>query len=216
MHNFIFGIYPYIALAVLIIGRLVQGLAGAGGVVIGRAVLADLVTGRAAAKAFTLMLTVGGVAPVLSPFVGSLLLPLLYAATSLLEPFDVETALAVRIPGVVLLLVGLRLFWLAHADLGAWWSATLEVREGQPLIIHGVYARVRHPMYGAILLISAAQGLLLRNTLAGWSALVTFSVLLLVRLPREERMLARAFGARWQAYAERTGALLPRRRGLRS
>ena len=53
--------------------RLVQGFAGAGGMVIGRAVIADLFTGRAAAKAFTLMLTVGGVAPVLAPLVGGLL-----------------------------------------------------------------------------------------------------------------------------------------------
>ena len=50
-----------------------QGFAGAGGMVIGRAVIADIVTGRAAAKAFTLMLTVGGVAPVLAPLVGGLL-----------------------------------------------------------------------------------------------------------------------------------------------
>ena len=44
-----------------------------GGMVIGRAVISDLVTGRAAARAFTLMLTVGGVAPVLAPLVGGLL-----------------------------------------------------------------------------------------------------------------------------------------------
>jgi MFS transporter, DHA1 family, multidrug resistance protein len=60
-------------LPVLLVGRLVQGFAGAGGMVIGRALIADLVTGRAAAKAFTLMITVGGVAPVLAPLVGSLL-----------------------------------------------------------------------------------------------------------------------------------------------
>lgn len=60
-------------LVVLVVARFVQGLAGAGGMVIGRAVISDLVTGRAAAKAFTLMLTVGGVAPVLAPFVGGLL-----------------------------------------------------------------------------------------------------------------------------------------------
>ncbi len=60
-------------LAVLAVARLVQGFAGAGGMVIGRAVIADLVTGRAAAQAFTLMLTVGGVAPVLAPLVGGLL-----------------------------------------------------------------------------------------------------------------------------------------------
>jgi DHA1 family bicyclomycin/chloramphenicol resistance-like MFS transporter len=61
------------SMPVLIAARLVQGFAGAGGMVIGRAVIADLVTGRAAARAFTLMLTVGGVAPVLAPFVGGLL-----------------------------------------------------------------------------------------------------------------------------------------------
>jgi DHA1 family bicyclomycin/chloramphenicol resistance-like MFS transporter len=60
-------------LPVLVGARLAQGLAGAGGMVIGRAVIADLVTGRAAAKALTLMLTVGGVAPVLAPLVGGLL-----------------------------------------------------------------------------------------------------------------------------------------------
>ena len=60
-------------LPVLVAARLVQGLAGAGGMVIGRAVIADLVTGRAAARAFTLMITVGGVAPVLAPLVGGLL-----------------------------------------------------------------------------------------------------------------------------------------------
>ena len=60
-------------LGVLVVARLVQGFAGAGGMVIGRAVISDLVTGRAAAKAFTLMLTVGGIAPVLAPLVGGLL-----------------------------------------------------------------------------------------------------------------------------------------------
>ena len=60
-------------LPVLVGARLLQGFAGAGGMVIGRAVISDLVTGRAAAKAFTLMLTVGGVAPVLAPLVGGLL-----------------------------------------------------------------------------------------------------------------------------------------------
>lgn len=60
-------------LGVLLVARVVQGFAGAGGMVIGRAVIADLVTGRAAARAFTLMLTVGGIAPVLAPLVGGLL-----------------------------------------------------------------------------------------------------------------------------------------------
>lgn len=60
------------SIAVLVVARLVQGLAGAAGVVIGRAVVADLVSGRAAARAFSLLGVIGGVAPVLAPVLGGL------------------------------------------------------------------------------------------------------------------------------------------------
>lgn len=143
-------------------------------------------------------------------FVGSLALPVLYVATSLLDAFDNDVALPIRLAGVVPLVAGLRLFQRSHADLGKWWSASLELRSGQPLVTAGVYSRVRHPMYSAILLISLAQGLLLRNWLAGWMALAAFALLLTVRVPREERMLAARFGSEWQAYRLRTGRLFPR------
>ena len=60
-------------IGVLIAARLVQGLGGAAGMVIGRAIISDLATGRAAARAFSLMMIVGGVAPVVAPLVGGLL-----------------------------------------------------------------------------------------------------------------------------------------------
>lgn len=57
----------------LVTARLVQGLTGAAGMVIGRAVITDLARGREAARAFSLMMLVGGVAPVIAPVAGSLL-----------------------------------------------------------------------------------------------------------------------------------------------
>ena len=57
----------------LIGARFVQGVAGAAGMVIGRAVIADLATGKAAARAFSLMMIVGGVAPVVAPLAGGFL-----------------------------------------------------------------------------------------------------------------------------------------------
>jgi protein-S-isoprenylcysteine O-methyltransferase Ste14 len=141
---------------------------------------------------------------------GSLVLPLMYALTPWLQRFDAALPLPVRVAGLPVLVAGLALFHRSHADLGAWWSATLEIRQGQPLVTRGVYARLRHPMYLAILLISLAQALLLRNALAGWGALAAFALLLIVRLPREERLMAQHFGADWAAYRARTGALLPR------
>jgi DHA1 family bicyclomycin/chloramphenicol resistance-like MFS transporter len=58
---------------ILIAARFVQGLTGAAGMVIGRAIISDLAVGKAAAQAFSLMMIVGGVAPVVAPLVGSLL-----------------------------------------------------------------------------------------------------------------------------------------------
>lgn len=57
----------------LVAMRLVQGLAGAAGMVLGRAIISDLSHGVAAAKALSLMMLVGGIAPILAPFMGSLL-----------------------------------------------------------------------------------------------------------------------------------------------
>ncbi|MEU5868432.1 multidrug effflux MFS transporter [Nonomuraea sp. NPDC047529] len=55
--------------------RFVHGFAGSAGIVIGRAVAADLTTGRAAARIFSLLASVVGVAPVVAPLIGGALSP---------------------------------------------------------------------------------------------------------------------------------------------
>jgi len=58
----------------LLIFRLVQGLAGAAGIVIARAIVRDLHEGIEAARFFALLMLVGGLAPILAPLVGGQLL----------------------------------------------------------------------------------------------------------------------------------------------
>jgi DHA1 family bicyclomycin/chloramphenicol resistance-like MFS transporter len=58
---------------VLVAARLLQGLSGAAGMVIGRAIIADLTSGRQAVRAFNLLQLVGGLAPIVAPITGSLL-----------------------------------------------------------------------------------------------------------------------------------------------
>jgi DHA1 family bicyclomycin/chloramphenicol resistance-like MFS transporter len=62
------------SIAVLILLRFVQGAAGAAGIVIGRAVVRDLYEGDAAARLFSSLMLVGGVAPILAPVIGGQLL----------------------------------------------------------------------------------------------------------------------------------------------
>lgn len=54
--------------------RLVQGLAGAAGIVIARAVVRDLYDGVAMARFFSTLMLVGGVAPIVAPLIGGQIL----------------------------------------------------------------------------------------------------------------------------------------------
>jgi DHA1 family bicyclomycin/chloramphenicol resistance-like MFS transporter len=58
------------SIAVLIALRLIQGMAGGVGVVIARAVVRDLCEGAVAARMFSLLMAITGVAPVFAPLVG--------------------------------------------------------------------------------------------------------------------------------------------------
>jgi len=98
-------------------------------------------------------------------------------------------------------------FWL----IAAAWSRLHAAAQTGRLATDGAYARVRHPQYAGFVAIMV--GFLLQ-----WPTLPTlvmFPILMVVyrRLAiREERDVAAAFGAEWDAYAARTSRFIPRRR----
>jgi MFS transporter, DHA1 family, multidrug resistance protein len=58
------------SIGVLIVVRLIQGMAGGVGVVIARAVVRDLSDGATAARMFSLLMAITGVAPICAPLIG--------------------------------------------------------------------------------------------------------------------------------------------------
>ncbi len=54
----------------LIVARLLQGIGGSAGVVLGRAVVSDRVKGVGAVQVFSLLAVVGGIAPIIAPLAG--------------------------------------------------------------------------------------------------------------------------------------------------
>jgi protein-S-isoprenylcysteine O-methyltransferase Ste14 len=91
-------------------------------------------------------------------------------------------------------------WFVARAQLGAAFSVNPEARH---LVSTGLYAKLRHPIYvfgtGAFLLVLLA--------LQGWSALVVWAILIpiqVIRARREDRVLAQAFGAEYEAYRAST------------
>jgi protein-S-isoprenylcysteine O-methyltransferase Ste14 len=117
--------------------------------------------------------------------------------------------LAPLVAGILCLIVGLWLFYRSHADLGTNWSVTLQLRQQHRLITHGVYRRVRHPMYVAIFLYSLGQALVVPNWVAGPSYLITFAILFALRFRAEERMMLEEFGDEYASYMAKTKRLVP-------
>ena len=99
------------------------------------------------------------------------------------------------------------LAWV-QATLGRQFSAQLQIRKEHELITTGPYARVRHPLYTAIIGIGVAFALVTANWLFVIMA-VWVAVGLAARIPKEERMMIDEFGERYREYMRHTGRLLP-------
>ena len=136
--------------------------------------------------------------------------PLIWLASPALSFAEYPLTLGPLIAGVVCFVVGLWLFYRSHADLGTNWSITLEVREQHRLITRGVYHRIRHPMYSALVLYSLGHALVIPNWVAGPSNLVAFAILFTLRVHAEEQMMSDTFGDEYETYAARTKRLVPR------
>jgi protein-S-isoprenylcysteine O-methyltransferase Ste14 len=136
-------------------------------------------------------------------------LPLVWVVAPIFRFADYPLRPAPFFVGVACLAAGLWIFARSHADLGTNWSITLEVRESHRLVTHGIYERIRHPMYLALLVYSVGQALVLPNWIAGPSYLVAMALLFALRVGPEERMMRDEFGSDYEAYSKRTKRLVP-------
>lgn len=135
--------------------------------------------------------------------------PLVWVATPLLAFADYPLRPIPFTAGVLCLTLGLWLFHRSHADLGANWSVTLEVREKHQLVTHGMYRFVRHPMYLSLLACYLGQALVIPNLLAGPGCGLAMVLVFIFRLRPEERMMLEAFGKDYEAWRARTKRLVP-------
>ena len=113
-----------------------------------------------------------------------------------------------RWAGLCLGITSVGLFAWSHAVLGRFWSTTLQLRQAHRLITAGPYARIRHPMYSAILGWLMSLGLVAAN----WTAFVLAALgtlIVFLRIQGEEEMMLEKFGDEYREYMKRSGRLLP-------
>jgi protein-S-isoprenylcysteine O-methyltransferase Ste14 len=145
-------------------------------------------------------------------FFAAMLLPVFYLIVDDYARFDFYLPGGTYYAGVVVFVLALWLLWRAHHDLARSWSAVVQIKRDQQLVTEGIYSRMRHPIYSAHLLWGAAQVLLIHNWLCGFIGFALIVAIMILRIPREEKLLLSQYGEEYRSYMQRTGALLPRLR----
>lgn len=106
-------------------------------------------------------------------------------------------------------LVGPVLLFAALRHLGLEWRIKAIVTERHELITSGPYAKLRHPVFTALLCLLLSTALLITDP---WAALAAVAICLYgteIRVRAEDGLLERRFGARFLDYKSRVRAYLP-------
>lgn len=110
--------------------------------------------------------------------------------------------------GTALTAAGIWLRLYANHILGPYFTRTLKVKSGQPVVQRGPYRIIRHPGYLGIISMWVGGGLATMNALAlGFVTLLVVGVYV-YRIRTEEAMLAKSI-AGYRKYQARTWRLVP-------
>lgn len=105
--------------------------------------------------------------------------------------------------------LSLLLFVWTHRSLEKNFSVKLSIKEQQGLVTDGPYHWTRHPMYVAFYLLNTAAFLLTSNWFIGATWLAGLTIIIALRVRREEAMMIERFGEQYISYMKRTGRLIP-------
>ena len=139
-----------------------------------------------------------------------LVCPVLWLSGDSLHFAQVEGPKALQILGAVLMTISIVLLAWVHKVLGANFSARLELQTTHTLVQEGPYKVVRHPMYSSGFAFILGAGLLSSNWILLLIPGISFYLLVVLRLPDEEKMLAERFPEQWVEYQARTGRFFPK------
>ena len=114
----------------------------------------------------------------------------------------------VRYLGLMLAVAGMAIRFMGLRELGRQFSIYVTLQKDHKLVQSGIYGVIRHPLYQGAISAMVGIALVFRSwlTIPG-SVLVTAFVL--VRISREEKLLAEHFKEEFAAYRRRTWRLVP-------
>lgn len=141
--------------------------------------------------------------------IGMMIVPMIYVFTPWLNSLNMGLPDWARWVGIIGFGFGLILFWWVHKTLGKNWSPILEIRKNHKLITNGPYKYIRHPMYTQIWIWVICQWLILSNWVVGLVGILTWTILYVIRIPEEEKMMVEEFGQEYEDYMRKTKKIIP-------
>jgi protein-S-isoprenylcysteine O-methyltransferase Ste14 len=140
-------------------------------------------------------------------FLAFLILYFIYPPFMNLIHFDFPIWL--RWLGTLFAFIGV-VFWIySQARLDKYWSPQLQIQKEHKIITSGPYRVIRHPIYTAMFIWVIGLALFTANLVFALLALLTIMVLIL-RVPKEEKMMIGQFGDEYKKYMQITGRFFPR------
>jgi protein-S-isoprenylcysteine O-methyltransferase Ste14 len=116
--------------------------------------------------------------------------------------------IALKIIGIILLIIGLGFAVWARVHLGRNWSANPVIKEDHKLIRTGPYNIVRHPIYSGIWLGVIGTAIVL-EIIAGLLFMLLILVGFWLKIRGEEEILSEEFGQEYSQYKKEVKALIP-------
>jgi protein-S-isoprenylcysteine O-methyltransferase Ste14 len=111
--------------------------------------------------------------------------------------------------GLSIIVFGCAVNILGRLHLGKNWANQATIYRDQKLVVSGVYALVRHPLYASLIWMFYGACLVYANVAAFMATSLVFVPFMLHRARLEENLLAKEF-ADYPAYRQRVSMLVPK------
>lgn len=134
--------------------------------------------------------------------------PQVWGGENLLTMLVLPRGLPFAIASAVAAVAGLALAIWARVTLGRDWSVNVTLKEGHELVTSGPYARIRHPIYTAVILLVLGLFLLV-ETLGSLAGVALVVLGCWIKLRQEEVLMTGEFPRGYPAYMARTKRLVP-------
>lgn len=139
-----------------------------------------------------------------------LILFLIIFERNIIIKFNFISSIYLKLSGVLISVIGLFFICYSSFILNGEYSSIIEVKKEHKLIKKGPYKYIRHPIYLGFILFHLGVSFILSNYIVYLIWLGGLTLLLLYRIPKEEKILTQYLRDEYLVYKKNTGLFIPK------